>query len=369
MNCNGIIIASGQPERINTFHQGGKLAVAGKNVVEIQPEEVDNYSGALPGVMWPIDIKEKIVGVVGVTGGPQEVRDTAKLVKTVTELILEREMFLADYRSENRVKAQLVDLLLSNHPDGAKEDIKTLAEMLNYRINLPRLVILIALEPASKDDFSANGLQNLYSARIRETVLNTIKEATFFTDQDISLFYKKDLCIIKSLSDDCSEKKLNIFTASVTAMLKSLQPPLTIQMGIGSPAANASQLRQSYEEAVFALSCSPPDQIHSIAEYNILLNYLFENQCGKCASSLALKKIKQKFDEVKSPYDMPKTLDCLLANNLNISVTANQLFIHRNTLKFRLEKLKKIVGLDPCHFFQHAMICKFILSMDKKDCC
>ncbi|MEN6412748.1 MAG: sugar diacid recognition domain-containing protein [Veillonellales bacterium] len=369
MNCSGLIIASGQSERINTFHQGGKLAVEEKNVVEIQTNEVEHYSGALPGVMWPIDIKKKIVGVVGVTGEPREVRDTAKLVKTVTELILEREMFLADYRSENRVKAQLVDLLFSNQPEGAKEDIKTLAEMLNYRINLPRLVILIALEPAGKDDFCADGLQNLYSARIRETVLNTIKEAACFTDQDISLFYKKNLCIIKSLADDFCEKKLNIFTKSVTGMLKSLQPPLTIQIGIGSPAANESLLRQSYEEALFALSSSPPDQTRSIAEYDILLNYLFENQCGKCASSLALKKIKQKFDEVKSPYDMHKTLDCLLANNLNISATASQLFIHRNTLKFRLEKLKKIVGLDPCHFFQHAMICKFILSMDKKDCC
>ena len=96
MDCNGIIIASGQPKRIDTFHQGGKLAVTKHHVVEIYPAEVLNYAGALPGVMWPIDLKDQTVGVVGVTGEPQEVRDTAKLVKTVTELILEREMFLAD---------------------------------------------------------------------------------------------------------------------------------------------------------------------------------------------------------------------------------------------------------------------------------
>jgi len=145
MDCNGIILASGQPNRVNTFHQGGKLAVIKQTVVEIHPEKVQDYTGALPGVMWPINLKEKTIGVVGVTGEPHEVRNTAKLVKTVTELVLEREMFLADYRSENRAKAQLMNLLFSDNPDMVMDDITTLAEMLNYKINLSRIVILIKL--------------------------------------------------------------------------------------------------------------------------------------------------------------------------------------------------------------------------------
>jgi len=369
MDCNGIIIASGQHHRINTFHQGGKSAVNTQNVIEIQPKDVQHYSGALPGVMWPIDIKKKIVGVVGVTGEPHEVRNTAKLVKTVTELVLEREMFLADYRSENRVKAQLVDLLFSDSPDMVTDDINTLAEMLNYKINLPRMVILIKLDPISNDDFTANGLQNLFSARVRENVLNMIKEAPFFTAEDICLFYKKNLCIIKFLPDHGMAKKMDVFTTSIVNMLNSIQPRLKIQIGIGSRTLHESQLHQSYNEAMFALEYSNSNMIRSIHEYDILLSYLFEKQCTKCNSSLALKEIKQKFDEIKDNYDMQKTLDCLLTNNLNISVTANQLFIHRNTLKFRLEKLKKIVGLDPCHYFQHAMLCKFLLCMDKKYLC
>lgn len=365
MDCGGIIIASGQRQRINTFHQGGKLAVSEHNVIEIPPKDVHQYAGALPGVMWPIDLKNKIVGVVGVTGEPCEVRNTAKLVKTVTELILEREMFLADYRSENRVKAQLVDLLFSDSPDKASDDINTLAEMLNYNINLPRMVLLVKLDPMSNDEFNSNGLQNLFSARIRENVLNAVKEATFFSNDDISLFYKKNLCIIKSVPEHFSEKKTDVFLSSIVNTLKSIQPRLKIEIGIGSPALNICEIRQSYNEAIFALEYSNSNTIRSIHEYDVLLEYLFEKQCSKCNSSLAIKKLKEKFDKISDNDDMRTTLNCLLLNNMNVSMTANQLFVHRNTLKFRLNKLKKMTGLDPCHFFHHAMICKFILSMGK----
>lgn len=364
MDCSGVIIASGQPLRINTFHQGGKLAVDRQTVVEIHPDKVQDYTGALPGVMWPIELKEKIIGVVGVTGEPHEVRNTAKLVKTVTELILDREMFLADYRSENRIKEQLVALLLSENPDAVMDDINTLAEILNCKFTQPSIVILIKLELISNDDFAANGLQNLFSARMRENVLRMISESTYFTAEDISLFYKKHLCIIKALPDNLAAKKVKVCTTSIVTMLSSLQPALKIQMGIGSQALHKSQLRQSYDEAMFALEYPSANIIRSIDEYEILLDYLFDNQFARYSSCLALKELKQKFDQLKVAYDMQVTLACLLANNLNISATASNLFIHRNTLKFRLEKLKKIVGLDPCHVFQHALLCKILLSLD-----
>lgn len=366
MDCNGIIIASGQPHRINTFHQGGKAAAATQNVIEIRPKDVEHFSGALPGVMWPIDIKKKIVGVVCVTGEPNEVRHTAKLLKTVTELVLEREMFLADYRSENRVKAQLVDLLFSHNPALAMEDIHTLADMLNYKLNLPRMVILLKLEPLNKEDFKASGLQNLFSARVRESVLNMIKEAPFFTNEDISLFYKKHLCIIKSLPNHLPTNKLGIFTTSIVDMFNPIQSRFNIQIGIGSRTLRESQLHHSYDEALFALEFSSANQIRSIYAHDILLDYLFKKK-DNWSDSLALKEIKQRFEKINENRDMEKTLKSLLANNLNISATANQLFIHRNTLKFRLEKLKKTTDLDPCHFFHHAMLCKFLLHILGKE--
>lgn len=365
MDCGGIIIASGQPHRLNTFHQGGKMAVDNRDVVEIYPETVHRYAGALPGVMWPIELRDKVVGVVGVTGEPPDVRKTAKLVKTVTELILEREIFLADYRSENRAKEQLVTLLFSDNP-AAAEDAVTLAEMLNYKLHLARVVILIKLEPKPDDNYATDGLYNLLSARIREHVSKTIKEAAFFTAEDISLFFKKNLCIIKTLPDNHPEKKITVFIARVAEMLGSIQPRLKIRFGIGSRACHPSLLCQSYQEALFALEFPGEKIIRSINDYDILLDYLFDKSSPHYNTCLALRELKPRFEEISAKYDLPSTLDCLLANNMNITLAARQLFIHRNTLKFRLEKLKKITGLEPCRFFRHALLCRFLLSLAAK---
>ena len=59
-------------------------------------------------------------------------------------------------------------------------------------------------------------------------------------------------------------------------------------------------------------------------------------------------------------YNMPHTLGCLLDNNLNLSSTAKALFIHRNTLIFRLKKLKELTGLCPSQSINHAILCKLL---------
>jgi DNA-binding PucR family transcriptional regulator len=48
--------------------------------------------------------------------------------------------------------------------------------------------------------------------------------------------------------------------------------------------------------------------------------------------------------------DMMNTIDCLFENNLNVSRTARNLYMHRNTLIYRLNKLKRITGLSVCNF-------------------
>lgn len=365
MDCSGIIIASGQPKRIDTLHQGGKQAVVGRHVVEIHPDEMQMYSGALPGVMWPIDLKGQIVGVVGVTGEPHEVRDTANLIKTVTELILEREMFLADYGSENRMKEQFVKRLFEEDQVGENDDINTLAGMLNYRLDMPRLVIVVKLVPQEDKNYASDGLKNLFSDRMRESVSKLIKEAAYFTSEDMSLFYKQKLLILKALPNNvgAEKQKMDVFTSSVLNTVKLIQPRLSIQIGLGSPAMNKTQLRHSYYEALFALEQAGSGMIRSISEFDVLLCYLINSQHIRYSSCLALMELKNNFEKIRVKYDMQRTIRTLLSNNLNISETAEALFIHRNTLKFRLTKLKEYVRLEPCRFFRHAMLCEYLLQV------
>ena len=58
------------------------------------------------------------------------------------------------------------------------------------------------------------------------------------------------------------------------------------------------------------------------------------------------------------------TIQCFFENNLNVSETSRKLFVHRNTLVYRLEKIKRITGLD-LREFDHAIIFKIALMVNK----
>ena len=120
MNREGVIIATGHPHRRNTFHKGAKDVIETGMVIEIYPDQLDQYPGALQGINLPIVLEEQVVGVIGVFGVPDEVRDTGKLVKTITELILERELLQEETRSRYRLREQFVETgstLLGQCPD------------------------------------------------------------------------------------------------------------------------------------------------------------------------------------------------------------------------------------------------------------
>ena len=66
MNNEGIIIASGEKHRINTYHKGAHDVITSSKTIEIYPEELDRFPGARQGINMPIKIGEKTAGVVGV---------------------------------------------------------------------------------------------------------------------------------------------------------------------------------------------------------------------------------------------------------------------------------------------------------------
>ena len=109
MNREGIIIGTGHADRLNTFHKGALDVVLSGSVIEIYPDEISCYPGALQGVNLPILLEGQIVGVVGVFGVPDEVRDTAHMVKLMTELILEQELSQREALARSRLRDQFLE--------------------------------------------------------------------------------------------------------------------------------------------------------------------------------------------------------------------------------------------------------------------
>lgn len=363
MNSAGVIIGSGQKHRLNNFHKGSKDVIESGKVIEIYPEDLDRYPGSLPGLNWPIVLGDQIVGVVGISGHPDIVRNTAALVKMVTELILEREILMEEFRSQSHLHEQFAISLLSEQAASSYSKISARANLLKFDLLLPRLIAVTNVRPILENAFNQYGLYDLISSRTRESLLQAIGKSDLITQNDLVTFLEDKLLIFKHFPHGTSTERIKDWGFSFVNLINTDKPETPLQLGLGSLVNSPLELHNSYQEALYALKAyRGNDDLSLIYDFDLLTSYLIqEPQAAK--SCIAFKALQEKLTKkFNFKYDMRNTIQCLLDNNLNISAAAKALFIHRNTLIFRLEKLSQLTGLCPSQKVNHAILCKILCN-------
>ncbi len=361
MNSAGIIVASGQKHRLNSFPKGATDVIDTGAVVEIDPEDLDRYPGSMPGLNWPIVLGRQTIGVVGVSGHPDAVRNTAVLVKMISELILEREVLREEFRSQSHLHEQFALLLLSEHAAATYGDIQSRASLLKFDLALPRLVAVANVRPLLEQAHDRYGSYDLVSARTQESLLQLIGAAGVIGPDDMAAFLENRLVIFKHFTADTAPALIGDWGDRLVRLLNADSPETALRLGLGSHVASPLKLCDSYREALFTLdNRRSSGSLASIHDFDLLAAYLLQNPRAihSCVAFTALReKLTEKF---AAKYDLRATLRSLLDNNLNISLTAKALFIHRNTLVFRLKKLEQLTGLSPGQNINHAILCKIL---------
>lgn len=360
MDHSGIIIASGQSHRLNSFHKGAKVAIERGLTVEIYPDDLEQYPGTLPGLNMPIELNSQIVGVVGISGHPDTVRVAAKVVTMVTELILEREFMSEEFRSHLLLQEYFATLLLSPQAITQVEKLFSTAKLLNFDLYLPRFVTIINIEPLLQQATREYGMSELILARTKESVVDIVKKSTLVNVQDFIVFFEDRLVILKHL---CGRTENEYFAWGVELRKTLLDALQDLPIGLGSIVDTYENIFYSYQEALFALnSTNGQNIVPTIHDFDILASFIIRTS-SLTETCQAFQQIKSKIKyQLGKKYDMKNTVTTLLNNNMNITATAKQLYIHRNTLLFRLDKLKETTGLDPCHYLNHAILCKALFE-------
>lgn len=369
MNSSGLIMGSGQKNRINTYHQGAKEVIARGEVVEIHPDELDLFPGALPGLNWPIILDKQIVGVVGVSGDPAAVRSTAKLVKMVTELILERESLIEGFRSNLQLKEHFVQLLLSGRWEDCSDQIKSTAQLLRFTLELPRAAAVANIRPLLDTACSQYGTHDLVMARTRDVLTQSIERSGLIDERDLVIVTEDKCIIFKHFPQAAEPAVLQDWGQQFQALLNREYSNTGFSLGLGSLTNSPEQLYTSYTEALFV--CRQAD-VHAVPgiiyHFDVLTAYLLAagSQTSAC---LAFQNLQTKITtRLGKKYDLQNTINTLLEHNLNVSSAAKALFIHRNTLVFRLEKLQELTGLCPAQFLNHAILCKLLFQKPSNFC-
>ena len=227
-------------------------------------------------------------------------------------------------------------------------DIYIHAKELHFVTDVPRAVFLV--RQVGKVDVAAMDiLQSMFVEKQQDYVLS-INET--------------DIVLVKQVQPGADGKELMKVAQQIEETLNSELFVKTI-IGIGTVANHLRELADSYKEAQTAIEVGKVfDTEKSIINYENLGIGRLIYQLPTTLCEIFLSEVFKKNSIDALDQETLFTINKFFENNLNVSETSRKLFVHRNTLVYRLEKIKKITGLD-LREFDHAIIFKVALMVKK----
>ena len=239
------------------------------------------------------------------------------------------------------VKNIIMDNILSG-------DIYIRAKELHFATDVPRAVFLVR-QMGRCDVTAVDVLQGMFCDKNQDFVLS-INES--------------DIAVIKQLSGEVSSEELEGIARSIEEKLRNELFVKTI-IGIGTVAEHLRGLSDAYKEAQTAIDVGKVfDTERSIINYENLGIGRLIYQLPTTLCDIYLTEVFKKNSIDALDQETLFTINKFFENNLNVSETSRKLFVHRNTLVYRLEKIKKLTGLD-LRQFDHAIVFKVALMVRK----
>lgn len=332
MNSKGIIIASKDETRIGDFHEVASGMLNGTIDTGIVNGS-EKYLGAKPGINMFIDYKGEHVGVICVTGNPDTVEAFAGLVKASMEIMLESESQIEKTRIQRNNEEDFLYYLLFEQVIN-KTKVDSWADDLNIDKNLIRIPVLIKF-PSSYD---------------YKEIIRVLRRAEGYSNKDIMTISRNNNIIIfksvgsKSLENIQGYKKIiQDYISKVLSQLPNRYDGEKFNFHIGTLQNDIKKYRTAFNHAQKLALITEGEQICFFTDY--VLDYY--------RSIVTMKE----YDDIFSLYNrlideqdkkmISETVKALNENNYNIVNTSKKLFLHRNTVLFRFNKIKEILNVDP----------------------
>ncbi len=227
-------------------------------------------------------------------------------------------------------------------------DIYIKARELHFSTDVTRVVLLIRV--LTVNDISVyDVIQNLFPDKQKDFVFN-ISES--------------DIVLVKEIKAGIETSDLEKLARSIVDTLGS-EFYTRVCVGIGTPAVGLKDLARSFKETQVALEVGKVfDTDKSIVSYDSLGIARLIYQLPTTLCEMFLKEVFKRGSIDSLDQETLYTIQRFFENNLNVSETSRKLFVHRNTLVYRLEKIKKLTGLD-LREFDDAIVFKVALMVKK----
>ncbi|MEG0910862.1 MAG: helix-turn-helix domain-containing protein [Ruthenibacterium sp.] len=253
---------------------------------------------------------------------------------------------IKQYHDEKFDKANFIkNVVLDNILPG---DIYAKARELHFSTDVSRVVLLIRVTSGA-DISSYDVVSGLFPDKQKDFVFN---------------ISENDTVLVKEIKHGIDQHDIEKLASSIVDTLNG-EHYIKAVVGIGTPIANVKDLATSFKEAQIAMEVGKVfDTEQAIICYDNLGIARLIYQLPTTLCDMFLKEVFKQGSIESLDAETLFTIQRFFENNLNVSETSRGLFVHRNTLVYRLEKIKKLTGLD-LREFDDAIVFKVALMVKK----
>lgn len=343
MDTDGIIIASTDKARVGTLHQGAREAARTGKPVIIEKDQVARYPGAKEGYNMPLRLNGSIIGVVGIYGEPADIQYMAHLLEVYVAKCYQMEAILLSRMASDELRERALASLLSPSPQ-AGADARSLLESLQMAFAFPVTVAVVSP---------------------REGVVLSEEKERLIRQMTQRRLLRPD----RDLWGTADDKLVLVVSGQVLpAALRKQEPPKFLadyRVSLSAPCAGQEDIRRGYRQAV-ALDASLPGPVNDMARVPHRCAYMlyatarsegeFLDELGeKLQAAFPAEERKTLLETAETYYDMERS----------VGKAAAALFIHKNTLQYRVRRLLEALELTRCAPFQQEYLIRLLLERQK----
>lgn len=347
MDTKGIIVASSDPARVGSFHQGAVEAARTGKMVSITREQTPAYPGAKEGCNMPLRVNGTIIGVVGILGDPPEIQALAHLLEVYAAKYFQLEAMAIPRLAERELRGRVLRALLAP-TDRSMADAEALMDSLGIHLDFPLLVMVFSDQAGAAQSERQEQLLQFLAA---QGWLRPDRELWGTVDDRLVL-----LCGCA----DRSPAALYHRGAGQGGILADHR------ICVGEVCRTARDIAAAYQQAA-ALEAISPRAVSDLRDPDTRCGYILYSAAIQEADFLEqlYARLRGAFREGELPL-LLQTAECYYRRGRSVTQAAAELFIHKNTLQYRMRRLLGALGLERCGPFQEEFLVRLLLEHCKR---
>lgn len=338
MDETGTIVASNDHGRIGHFHQGAyRIIQEHLSELYITEEQERTLPLVRKGINLPIEVDGQVEGVVGITGAYEEVFQYGQIVKKMAEILIREKISMDEQRLDLRVHSRfLEDWILSNGLENPQSLLQR-GFALGIDIRSPRRCMVVSVR--NRTDYT----KSLEGQQIIEEVEQAVERVIAGQGELILRNAARQILLLPYRPTDAMERLGH-------RLVETIQRLFNIRLIVGID-GQTEDVHNAYLQADRAWRAANHSR-ELILCYEKLNTELIADEVSQQAKQQYLTKIFRSCSQTKIREHIC-VLEAWFNADGSLARAADALFVHKNTLQYRLKTLAQDTGLD-CRKFSQA---------------